>query len=295
MRTRATSGGSGPSWSGQAPRSGAAVSRPRPSRRSTSRCGTSRRVVPASRWPSCSVRTPTACAATTPPAASCTRRSRRCSRTRPPRWRRASPASRSRSASPTGARTYDGWRRCGATSATTYPLMVDVNQQWDRPTAMRMGRIFDELDLEWIEEPLDAYDVEGHAHLTRTLSSPIATGEMLTSVREHLDLVEGRAVDVLQPDAARVGGITEFQRAGHGRRAATAPARSALRDGAAPAPCRGVPARHLGRALRLARAAVRGAVVTADGRMLVPDRPGLGLTLSEQARRWTTDTVTLGT
>ena len=62
------------------------------------------------------------------------------------------------------------------------PLMVDANQQWDRGTAMRMGRALDEFGLAWIEEPLDAYDVEGHAHLNRTLSSPIASGEMLASV-----------------------------------------------------------------------------------------------------------------
>jgi L-talarate/galactarate dehydratase len=171
------------------------------------------------------------------------------------------------------------------------PLMVDVNQQWDRPTAMRMGRIFDELGLEWIEEPLDAYDVEGHAQLTRTLSSPIASGEMLTSVREHLDLVEGRAVDVLQPDAARVGGITEFQRL------ATVAAQRQL----ALAPHFAMELHlHLAAAYPLAtwvehfdwlEPLFEERVRLEDGRMLVPDRPGLGLTLSEQARRWTVGEV----
>ena len=41
--------------------------------------------------------------------------------------------------------------------------MVDVNQQWDRTTALRMGKAMEEFNLEWLEEPLDAYDVEGHA------------------------------------------------------------------------------------------------------------------------------------
>lgn len=39
--------------------------------------------------------------------------------------------------------------------------MVDANQQWDRPTAMRVGRALEQFDLVWIEEPLDAYDAEG--------------------------------------------------------------------------------------------------------------------------------------
>ncbi len=81
------------------------------------------------------------------------------------------------------------------------PLMVDANQQWDRATAMRMGRIFEEFGLVWIEEPLDAYDAEGHAALARALDTPIATGEMLASVAEHARLIEVGAADIVQPDA----------------------------------------------------------------------------------------------
>lgn len=92
-----------------------------------------------------------------------------------------------------------------------FPLMVDANQQWDRPTALRMGRELDPLHLVWIEEPLDAYDVDGHAALSQRLDTPVATGEMLTSVNEHRALIDRRAADVLQPDAPRVGGVTPFQ------------------------------------------------------------------------------------
>src|SRR5690606_1667788 len=92
------------------------------------------------------------------------------------------------------------------------PLMVDANQPWDRATALRMGRRFEELDLVWIEEPLDAYDAEGHADLARALDTPIATGEMLASVAEHERLIEARACDIIQPDAPRVGGVTQFLR-----------------------------------------------------------------------------------
>lgn len=86
--------------------------------------------------------------------------------------------------------------------------MVDANQQWDRPTAQRVGRALEELGLVWIKEPLDAYDAEGHAALVRSLDTAVATGEMLTSVAEHHALIEAGAVDVLQPDAPRIGGIT---------------------------------------------------------------------------------------
>ena len=88
--------------------------------------------------------------------------------------------------------------------------MVDANQQWDRPTAMRVSRRLGEFDLVWIEEPLDAYDAEGRAQLARSLDTAIATGEMLTSVAEHYELIRHGSVDIIQPDAPRIGGITQF-------------------------------------------------------------------------------------
>ena len=174
------------------------------------------------------------------------------------------------------------------------PLMVDANQQWDRATALRMGTRLDEFDLVWIEEPLDAYDVEGHARLTSTLGTPIATGEMLASVAEHERLIDGAACDIIQPDAPRVGGITQFLRL------------MTLADQ------RGLDlAPHFAMEIHLHLAACypretwvehfdwldplfNERLETKDGRMLVPDRPGLGVTLSDQARAWTTASVSFG-
>ncbi|MDB5853959.1 MAG: O-succinylbenzoate synthase [Herminiimonas sp.] len=167
------------------------------------------------------------------------------------------------------------------------PIMVDANQQWDRPTAQRMCRIFETFNLVWIEEPLDAYDHEGHAALALQFDTPIATGEMLTSAAEHGDLIRHRAADYLMPDAPRVGGITPFLKI----------AAQADEAGLLIAP-------HFAMELHIHLAAAyprEGWVEHFDwleplfneridirgGRMLVPTRPGLGLTLSEQARGWT--------
>lgn len=174
------------------------------------------------------------------------------------------------------------------------PLMVDANQQWDRATALRMGRRLEEFDLVWIEEPLDAYDVEGHARLTRTLDTPIATGEMLTSVSEHERLITGNACDIIQPDAPRVGGVTQFMRL----------LTLADQKGLDLAP-------HFAMEIHLHLAACyprepwvehfdwldplfNERLETKDGRMLVPARPGLGITMSEQARRWTVASAEFG-
>ncbi|QIK71072.1 mandelate racemase/muconate lactonizing enzyme family protein [Propioniciclava coleopterorum] len=174
------------------------------------------------------------------------------------------------------------------------PLMVDANQQWDRATALRMGRRFEPYDLVWIEEPLDAYDAEGHAELARQLDTPIATGEMLASVAEHVRLIEARAADIIQPDAPRVGGITQFLRL------------ATLADAA------GLDlAPHFAMEIHLHLAACyprepwvehfdwldplfNERLETRDGRMIVPERPGLGITLSEQCRAWTTATAEFG-
>lgn len=174
------------------------------------------------------------------------------------------------------------------------PLMVDANQQWDRTTALRIGRRLEEFNLEWIEEPLDAYDAVGHADLAAVLDTPIATGEMLTSVAEHERLINARSCDIIQPDAPRIGGITQFLKL------------ITLADRA----CLGL-APHFAMEIHLHLAAIyprepwvehfdwleplfNERLETREGRMLVPNRPGLGLTLSEQARAWTTDSLEVG-
>ncbi|SDL65461.1 mandelate racemase/muconate lactonizing enzyme family protein [Arthrobacter sp. ok362] len=170
------------------------------------------------------------------------------------------------------------------------PLMVDANQQWNRTTAIRMGLALEEHGLTWIEEPLDAYDAAGHAELARQLATPIATGEMLTGTSDHYELIRRAAVDFIQPDAPRVGGITPFLRImalGEQAKMAMAP-HFAMEIHI-----------HLSAAYELdawvehfdwleplfdERLEIRG------GHMYVPSRPGLGFSISEQARSWTVTT-----
>ena len=174
------------------------------------------------------------------------------------------------------------------------PLMVDANQQWDRPTAQRICRVLEPLNLVWIEEPLDAYDVEGHAMLAAQLDTPIASGEMLTSVAEHFELIRHNSVDFIQPDAGRVGGITQFLKI----------AAMAEQKYLKLAP-------HFAMEIHLHLAAAyplepwvehfdwldplfNEKLEIRDGKMIVPRRPGLGFTLSEQARQWTVETASVG-
>ena len=174
------------------------------------------------------------------------------------------------------------------------PIMVDANQQWDRPTAQRMCRTLEAFNLVWIEEPLDAYDHEGHAALAMQFDTPIATGEMLTSAGEHWDLIRHRAADYLMPDAPRVGGVTPFLKV----------AALAEHAGVMLAP-------HFAMELHVHLAAAyktepwvehfewleplfNERIAIHNGRMQVPTRTGLGVSLSEQARAWTREVAEVG-
>ena len=82
-----------------------------------------------------------------------------------------------------------------------------------------MCRIFEDFNLVWNEEPLDAYDHEGHAALVAQFATPIATGEMLTRAAEHgehfdwleplfnerLEIKDGRMLVPTRPDPTRPG------------------------------------------------------------------------------------------
>ena len=174
-----------------------------------------------------------------------------------------------------------------------FPLMVDANQQWDRQKAVRACRQLEPFDLTWIEEPLDAHDFEGHGQLADRFDTAIATGEMLTCFDEHAQLIMA-GTDFIQPDAPRVGGITPFLKImalGEFKQRKLAP--------------------HFAMEIHLHLAAAYGIepwlehfewlgplfneqMQLKDGRMWVSDRPGLGFSLSEQARRWTVDTASFG-
>ena len=89
------------------------------------------------------------------------------------------------------------------------PVMVDANQVFTVPEALRRGRVYEELGCFWFEEPLRADDGEGLAHLAHELVIPIAAGENTYGRRQFRRLLELRALDIVQPDLRRAGGITE--------------------------------------------------------------------------------------
>jgi L-alanine-DL-glutamate epimerase-like enolase superfamily enzyme len=89
------------------------------------------------------------------------------------------------------------------------PLMVDANQAFGYAEALRRGRVYEELDCRWFEEPLPAADTEGHVRLAEKLDIPIATGENRYGQAAFRDLIARGGVGVVQPDLRRAGGLTD--------------------------------------------------------------------------------------
>ena len=93
-------------------------------------------------------------------------------------------------------------------------VMADAYMSWDAGYAIRCIRAFEDagLRLRWLEEPLVPDDIPGLARVRASVATPIAAGEHEATRYGFRDLVEAGAVDVLQPDVNRLGGITEARR-----------------------------------------------------------------------------------
>jgi D-galactarolactone cycloisomerase len=93
-----------------------------------------------------------------------------------------------------------------------FGLAVDANNAWNVATALRAGRELDRLGVAWFEEPVLTDDRAGSAELAQALDTPIAGYETESLLSGFRDLIEARAVDVVQPDVIWTGGITACRR-----------------------------------------------------------------------------------
>ena len=89
-------------------------------------------------------------------------------------------------------------------------MAVDANQRWDVGPAIDWMRQLAEFDIAWIEEPTSPDDVLGHAAIRQGITPvPVSTGEHTQNRVVFKQLLQAGAVDLIQIDAARVGGVNE--------------------------------------------------------------------------------------
>ncbi len=96
-------------------------------------------------------------------------------------------------------------------------IMVDAGgseQFWPHGTnwARNTAAMLADFAVTWFEEPLPPDDLAGYIELTRVSPVPIAGGEVLTRRQSFMPWIEGRAVDILQPDCTKNGGLSESRR-----------------------------------------------------------------------------------
>jgi L-alanine-DL-glutamate epimerase-like enolase superfamily enzyme len=96
-----------------------------------------------------------------------------------------------------------------------FEIMTDANQGFDRPQVLRRAAAFEGLDLAWLEEPLPAEDVSGHRQLRAQTTIPVAVGESMYHLSQFREYLEQGACSIVQPDVARIGGITPWIKVAH--------------------------------------------------------------------------------
>lgn len=173
-------------------------------------------------------------------------------------------------------------------------LLVDLNCAYNVPTAVEVGRALAGLGVHWLEEPLATDDLDGLAEVRAKVPMPTVVGECLFTRFGVRDALLKRAVDIVMPNPARAGGITEVRRIAalcgafhvdispHGVGSGINIA-AALQLMAATPNCALYEYNQLPNPLR------HGLLATplrfADGCLHVPTGPGLGVELNEDAVR----------
>lgn len=92
-------------------------------------------------------------------------------------------------------------------------LMVDFNQSLSVNAAIQRARMLDDEGVYWIEEPVRHADYAGSAAVTAATSTPIQTGENLTSHFELMKAINANAANYYMPDVQRIGGVSGWLRA----------------------------------------------------------------------------------
>lgn len=87
-------------------------------------------------------------------------------------------------------------------------------EPWSTEEALAAGKAIEEFSLLWLEEPCSADNLDGYVACRKQLDTPIAGGEVCTSIHEFNRFFERGALDIVQPDAAHAGGVLALRRIG---------------------------------------------------------------------------------
>jgi len=187
---------------------------------------------------------------------------------------------------------------CREAVGPDFTMMVDVAYSWtNAKEALRVLQRIEQFDIFFMETPLDIDDLEGYAYLAEHSPIRIAAGEWQNTHWEFLDLADRGKLDVLQPDVGRVGGFTEMRKVGQiaadrGKLIVphcwkTGIGIAATAHSAATIACcpfiEFLPADLCESVLR--KELVEDELRIVDGKIPLPEKPGLGIELNRDAIR----------
>jgi len=89
-------------------------------------------------------------------------------------------------------------------------VATDVNSRWDLKTALHCAPALADFDVAWLEEPLYPFDVRGHAELAAAIDTPLLHGESICDPLMFRDMLDARAMDIVQPSEMKLGGISRW-------------------------------------------------------------------------------------
>ena len=170
---------------------------------------------------------------------------------------------------------------------------------WDYPTALQVARGMERYNARWLEEPFDGHDLEGPARLAAEVDIPITGGELGKSIHQFLAFLTHKTYDVLQPDTRICGGILNARKISILAEAFHVPCiqhgtsglalAGYIQAGCAMPNCEyqemigqpNLPEEQWSPALRILR--TPHAFEITDGHVKLPDLPGLGLDVDQDA------------
>jgi len=162
-------------------------------------------------------------------------------------------------------------------------LMVDFNQGLDLGEALKRCHAIDDLGLDWIEEPLVYDNFEGYAQLAAELKTPIQIGENFYGPRDLYRALHCKACDFVMPDFMRIGGVTGWLKAAAIAGTAGVPVSTHLYPEVAAHVMRVTETAHWLEWQDWADPLLQRPYAIKDGRLHIPDIPGVGLEWNESA------------
>jgi L-alanine-DL-glutamate epimerase-like enolase superfamily enzyme len=184
---------------------------------------------------------------------------------------------------PTAAASVDRVRVIREAVGSDIDLMCDVNQLWSVHRSVELGRMLEPYHLFWLEDPTLPDDIAGLASIADALDTPIAAGEYVYGAAPFRQLVEARAVDIVMIDLLRVGGITNWIKVASLAEAFNLPVVSHLLPEIHVQLVAAVPNGLTVEYRPLTHGLFEAVPTLENGQLVVPDAPGLGLTLAADA------------